>query len=90
MNTIKVSLDKAAYKGKPDKKEIIQINNRIGQYVKEINITTTDMDKFILAVGRDGYTFCPATFKDRHRHQESFEQQQIIAMDFDNDNLIVD
>ena len=86
MNTIKLCLDNVPYKIKPDgKTEITMINNRIGHSVKELNIATDDMDKLVRAVGRDGHTFCPATFKDGHRCQESFEQQQMFALDFDND-----
>ena len=85
MNTIKLCLDEVAYKIKPKNFEIARLSNEIGGSVKEVNVTTENLNKLILDIGRDGHTFCPATFKDGHRHQESFEQQQIIALDFDND-----
>jgi hypothetical protein len=43
-----------------------------------------EMKAFATLVGEKGYTFCPATFKDGKRTKESFDQTQLLALDFDN------
>lgn len=84
MSKIKVSLDRVEYWEKPKDKEVGRIHNRIGRATKELTSTPGDINQFSLDIGRDGYTFCPATFKDGKRSKDSFEQQQVIALDFDN------
>lgn len=84
MSTIKVSLDRTEFWEKPTGNAIAKIHNRIGSSVKDISPTQSDIRELIFSVGRDGHTFCPATFKDGKRSKESFEQQQFFALDFDN------
>lgn len=83
-NKLKVSYDPHYHLEKPSQDEIRKINNRIGKSVHEIELRPRDMWDFIDGVSRDGHTFCPATFKDGKRGKENFEQQQLIALDFDN------
>ncbi len=84
MNKIKVSLDRTEFWEKPTGKEIATIHNRIGSSVKYLSPTQSDIQEFIFNVGRDGNTFCTATFNDGKRSKENFEQQQFFALDFDN------
>lgn len=84
MSKIKVSLDNVEYWEKPQGKDIARIHNQLGSSVKEINPTQADINQFTLDVGRDGHTFCTATFRDGKRSKDNFEQQQMFALDFDN------
>lgn len=85
MFPIKCSLDSESFSTKPNNNVIMSISKRIGGCPYQIN-TPAELQSFAKKVGAKGYTFCPATFSDKYRHQESFAQQQLIAMDFDNDN----
>ena len=82
MDKIKVSLDEEGFRDKPKDEAIGKISNRIGASIKEVSCI--NMKKFALVVGRGGYTFCPATFKNGKRSKDNFEQQQMFALDFDN------
>lgn len=82
MDKIKVSLDEEGFRDKPKDEAIGKISSRIGASIKEVSCI--NMKKFALIVGRGGCTFCPATFKDGKRSKDSFEQQQMFALDFDN------
>ena len=84
MKKIRVSFDPIGYTSKPSKKDIKKINNRIAQCIKEIN-TPKEMKTFAEMVGAEGHAFCPAAFSNGRRCKENFEQQQLIALDFDND-----
>ena len=85
MYPIKLCLDQHSFSAKPSRDVIKDINSRIGMSLIQIS-SHTELVNFIMKVSTHGYTFCPATFSDNRRHQESFAQQQFIAMDFDNDN----
>lgn len=82
---IRLCLDTKPFSAKPTGNVIRDISTRIGSCSTQIN-TRTELEDFIKKVSQQGYTFCPATFSDNHRCQASFSQQQLIAMDFDNDN----
>lgn len=84
MKKIRVSFDPIGYTSKPSKTDIKKINNRIAQCIKEIN-TPKEMKTFAEMVGAEGHAFCPAAFSNGRRCKENFEQQQLIALDFDND-----
>lgn len=84
MNEIKVSLDNEGFRFKPSGKEIPRISKRIGRHAEKLS--HAGMKGFVSKVGCDGYTFCPATFKNGIRNKENFEQQQFLALDFDNKN----
>lgn len=85
MDPIKISLDPNAYAQKPSGKEIGAISHRIANYPQKIE-TEEGLRKFVEQVGAQGHTFCPATFSGGKRNQESFQQQQLIALDFDNED----
>lgn len=85
MDPIKLSLDPNAYAQKPSGKEIGAISHRIANYPQKIE-TEEGLRKFVEQVGAQGHTFCPATFSGGKRNQESFQQQQLIALDFDNED----
>lgn len=85
MNPIKLSFDQKSYTMKPTDLEIVNISKRIGGSPQQIK-TVDEMRTLVEKIGSQGCTFCPATFSDHRRHQEGFEQQQLIAMDFDNDD----
>ena len=84
MYPIKLCLDQHSFSAKPSRDVIKDINARIGKRPIQIS-SRTELEDFIKKVSTQGHTFCPATFSDNRRHQESFAQQQLIAMDFDND-----
>lgn len=82
MRTIKISYDDQSFQSKPSGKEIWQINNRIAASAKELK--QYEMREMINSIGGEGCTFSPATFKNGKRNKDSFEQQQLFALDFDN------
>lgn len=84
MGKIKLSLDREDYWAKPSGEDVPKINNRIAGYVYAISPTEKELRDLAEKIGIDGHTFCPATFKNGKRSKENFEQQQFIALDFDN------
>ena len=82
MGKIKFSYDRSPLFEKPDKKVAASINNRLGR--SPITIADSSLREYVLDISLDGHTFCPATFKNRKRLKENFEQQQLFALDFDN------
>lgn len=84
MNTIKISYDNQKFRSKPSGDEIRGINSRIAGASKKIG--GDEMKRTIFNIGSNGCTFSPATFKNGKRNKENFEQQQLIALDFDNKN----
>ena len=83
MQEIKLSLDTKSFKTKPNKFEITNISNRIASENVSLN-STESVAAFVKNVALRGYTFCPATFSNSKRCKDSFEQQQLFALDFDN------
>ena len=84
MYPIKLCLDQYSFSAKPGSAVIKDISARIGKCPIQIS-TRAELEDFINKVSTQGYTFCTATFSNSHRCQENFVQQQLIAMDFDND-----
>jgi len=82
MNNIKVSLDNQKFQSKPSGDEVRYINNRIARFVKVLG--PKDVRKTAFSIGKEGCTFSLATFKAGKRNKDNFEQQQLIALDFDN------
>lgn len=82
MNEIRVSFDRQVFLSKPTEDYTPVISNRIGRYAKQLR--PDEIRSFAFDVSLDGHTFCPATFKDGKRNKENFEQQQFLALDFDN------
>lgn len=83
MQEIKICLDTKSFKIKPTKFEITNISNRIASENVSLN-SPESVSAFVKNVAKRGYTFCPATFSDSRRCKDSFEQQQLFALDFDN------
>lgn len=86
MYPIKLCLDQNPFSTKPKADAIKGISTRIGGCTTQIS-NCAELEDFIKKVSTQGYTFCTATFSNSHRCQENFVQQQLIAMDFDNDKL---
>ncbi len=82
MDKIRISLDDKKFKTKPSGDEARHISNRIAGSVKVLDLK--DLRKAAFSIGQDGCTFCPAIFKNGKRNKDNFEQQQLIALDFDN------
>ena len=82
MCNIRLSLSEVAFKSKPTGSEIGKISTGIAKN----KITLNNQNALIViadSIGRCGHTFCPATFTDGERKQDSFEQMQLLALDFD-------
>lgn len=82
MNEIKISCDDQKFQLKPSGDIVRYINNRLAKSVKILNPKNVRRTAF--SIGKEGCTFCPATFRDGKRNKDNFEQQQMIALDFDN------
>lgn len=82
MDTIRFSFDDQRFQSKPSGDEIRRISNSIAWSRKEL--TSKEFKQAILHIGNEGCTFSPATFKNGRRNKDNFEQQQLIALDFDN------
>ncbi|MDR2953869.1 MAG: hypothetical protein LBV43_02170 [Prevotella sp.] len=84
MNEIKVSFFKGKFESKPSGKEIALLSTIIADKVESIN--RDNIEPFTRLVGKYGCTFCPATFKNGNKNRESFDQLQLFALDFDNND----
>lgn len=73
-----VQIDDAAFKSKPEKADIIKINQRILQ--KEYELSVGELADL---VGNKGHTFLPAHLNQK-RNANSFQFQKIFALDFDD------
>ena len=82
MNEIKLSFDYRRLFQKPDTVCVAKISQSIDKSLKLLG--KNEIKDFALDVSCNGYTFSPATFKDGRRCKESFEQQQLFILDFDN------
>jgi hypothetical protein len=82
LNSAKVSWDRKYQETKPTGELAAIISKRISS--STMNLSLSNVENFANSVGNLGHTFCPATFKDGKRSKETFEQQQLIALDFDN------
>jgi hypothetical protein len=81
---IKISLDTIGYPSKPEGSEIGKINDRIGNSQRRIDYAVNELLEVMMAIGEQGHTFCPATFKTGRRSKTDFEQMKLFALDFDN------
>lgn len=84
MKSIKFSYDKQRLTAKPSGDEVRYISNRMARSCVELK--EEELKEVIYNIGTKGCTFCPATFTNGKRNKENFEQQQFIALDFDNKN----
>ena len=76
---VRVHIDAKAFKNKPNKDEIRQISTRIVEGVEEVTIK-----ELATYVGEKGHTFMPAIMCG-NRKTENFCNQQVFALDFDED-----
>lgn len=83
MNKIRVSFDTKGYTSKPVGKDAAEISPRIGKHIRTLH-TPDDLYSFVKDVGQHGHTFSPATFLNGKRNNESFEQMQLLVLDFDD------
>ena len=81
---IEISMDGWGYKSKPDKNEMIEINNTIANNPTEIAYNKRDIKDFANNISNNGYAWCPCTFNDGQRRSSTFKQLQFLALDFDN------
>jgi hypothetical protein len=81
MNDIRISFDSVRYGSKPKETDAGGISNRVGKTV--IHMNPNNIKKYLNYIGKDGHTFCPATFRGGNRNKDNFEQQQLLALDFD-------
>jgi hypothetical protein len=81
---IEICLDSVPYKIKPKDYEIANISKRIAGNKQTLK-NPSDIKVFAEKVGRQGHTFCPATFNNGARNLNNFEQLQLLTLDFDND-----
>ncbi len=85
MNNIKVSCDPfLSFKQKPTPAETAKITSLLPKHVLKLN--SSYLKKFAKTIGESGVPFCPATFLNGRRKADSFEQLQLLALDFDNKN----
>lgn len=85
MNSVKVSLDSKGYKSKPIGGEVGIINNRICKNDRVVALEEIeDFKSFAEYVGRQGVTFCPATFHNEIRNVENFKEMQLLVLDFES------
>ena len=82
MDKIRISCDNQKFRLKPSGDEARYISGRIAR--KEMELNPDNVKEVIFNIAQNGCTFCPATFKDGKRNKDNFEQQQLIALDFDN------
>ena len=89
MTEFKVCVDNYRFKSKPGIYEAASIADRIANNIRSYN--RDSIKTFVGLVGKEGCTFCPATFKKgKHdfryirKSKENFEQTQLFALDFDN------
>lgn len=84
MCKIKVSYDAKSNYSKPSGDAVKGISKRIAE--SPVLLSEDKIREFALNISLDGHTFCPATFKNGSASKENFEQQQFLALDFDNKN----
>jgi hypothetical protein len=88
MTEFKVSLDCGSYTSKPNLCEVVSISDRIADQIKTFN--NDNIKTFVRQIAKEGHTFCSATFKSSaddfektRKKKESFDQLQLLALDFD-------
>ena len=80
--TYEVLIDKQGFTKKPSPPQIPSINNRIAN--QKVNVTQKE---FATLVGENGQTTVLATM-DGKRNKNNMVQQQVVALDFDNTEII--
>jgi len=80
MKNVKVCLDTVSLPPKPSDDAIDRLNRRIAKTTKQLN--PNNIRDFVADISANGYSFCPATFTNGSKERETFEQQQLFALDF--------
>lgn len=80
--TYELLIDKQGFTKKPSPPQIPSINNRIAN--QKVNVTQKE---FATLVGENGQTTVLATM-DGKRNKNNMVQQQVVALDFDNTEII--
>ena len=85
MKQLKISCNKnLKFKTKPNPRETAAINNLLPDSIMEVD--SSSLKQVAHLIGEQGVPFCPSTFTGGERKAENFDQLQLIALDFDNDN----
>lgn len=84
MKKIILSMDTQAFWSKPIAEDVKLLSLRIPKCIEEVGFTRKELRCIAESIGVDGCTFCPATFVNNRRSQDTFEQQQFFVLDFDN------
>jgi len=78
---IKICIYPKEFNRKPTGAETGVLSQIIGE--NHAPIKYAELKFLVKAIGSRGCTFTTATFKNRKRNKENFEQQQLFALDFD-------
>lgn len=85
MKQLKISCNiNLKFKTKPNPRETAAINNLLPDSIMEVD--SSSLKQVAHLIGEQGVPFCPSTFIGSERKADNFEQLQLIALDFDNDN----
>ncbi len=86
MREFKASIVRNRYGDMLSSLELKRIDTSIAQSPQ--TITDSNFKEFVKLVGKKGYPFCPATFRERIKSTKTFEQSQVLALYFDiTDNM---
>ena len=81
MNQFKVSITKNRYGDILSQAELRSMDVPIAK--TSCMITDNNFKEFVKLVGKKGYPFCPATFKEGIKSKKTFVQSQVLALYFD-------
>lgn len=82
MGNFKVSMTKTDARDPLITVQLEALNAAITKFTPTINCD--NLKEFVELIGKRGQVFCPATFKDKIKSEETFEQAQLFALYFDN------
>lgn len=82
MENFKVSMAKTHARYPLIAPELDALKATIVKFTPTIN--QHNFKEFVGVIGRKGWIFCPATFKENIKSEETFEQSQLFALYFDN------
>ncbi|MDE6053787.1 MAG: hypothetical protein K2G55_08505, partial [Lachnospiraceae bacterium] len=85
MNKFQVSIIRNRYGDMLSPLELKSIDTSIAQSPQMI--TDSNFKEFVKLVGKKGYPFCPATFRERIKSAKTFEQAQVLALYFDINDI---
>ena len=82
MKDFKLSMAKTDARGPLIAAELHALDSIIAKFAPTISLN--NYKSLVKYVGRGGQIFCPATFKEGVKSEETFEQAQLFALYFDN------